>query len=53
MKVVTKQVRGKWQFGRILPDGKTYWYSGSFATEIHAHRAAEKRIAGYRYNVQR
>lgn len=47
--VVTRQVRGKWQFGRIMADGKTMWYGGTFSSEIKAHRAAENRITGYIY----
>lgn len=49
VKVVTRQVRGKWQFGRIMPNGETYWYVGVHSSEKNAHRAAEKRIEGYRY----
>lgn len=47
--VVTRQVRGKWQFGRVLQNGDVYWYAGFHSSEKNAHRAAEKRIEGYRY----
>ena len=47
--VVTRQVRGKWQFGKKMPDGSTMWFGGSYSSEKNAHRAAEDRIAGYIY----
>jgi len=49
--VVTRQVRGKWQFGRVQGDGSVYWYAGSHSSEQNAHRAAERRIAGYIYHA--
>jgi hypothetical protein len=53
VKVVTRQVRKKWQFGRILENDDIYWYRGDYASEKHAHRAAENRVAGYKYNDHR
>ena len=50
MKVVTRQVRGKWQFGRVQPDGTTYWYAGSHNSELNAYRAAERRVTGFVYS---
>lgn len=51
MKIVTRQVRGKWQFGRVMQDGSTFWYAGSHTTERNALRSAERRILGYRYHA--
>lgn len=48
-RVVTRQVKSKYEFGLIMPSGDIYWYAGSYASERHAHRAAEKRIVGYKY----
>lgn len=49
IQIVTRQIRGKWVFGRVMPNGKTIWYGGSYTSEKNAHRAAEKRITGYKY----
>ena len=48
MKIVTRQVRGRWQFGRVQQDGSTYWYAGMHTTERNALRSAERRVSGYR-----
>lgn len=48
MKIVTRQVRGRWQFGRVQQDGLTYWYAGMHTTERNALRSAERRVSGYR-----
>jgi len=51
--VMVRHVRGKWQFGRIMPNSEIFWYAGNFASALHAYRAAEHRIEGYRYERQK